>query len=94
MRAVEAVLAEAEERICEEMVHGSNLRLNSLFATSEEAVLVEAVVTSTPLRRSRSFSLPALNSSGFMHDTGYDTLERAYNDDGGGEGGDEYDSRK
>ncbi len=76
------------------MSHGSDLHLNSLFATSEEAVLLEAVVTSTPLRRSRAFSQPALSSSSLMHDAGYDTLERAYNDDGGGEGGDDYDSRK
>ncbi len=43
VRAVEAVWAEAEERICEEMSDGSDLHLNSLFATSEEAVLLEAV---------------------------------------------------
>ncbi len=75
VRAVEAVLTEDEERICEEMSDGSGLHLNFLFATAEEAVLLEAVVTSTPLRRSRAFSLPALNLSSFMHDTGYETRE-------------------
>ncbi len=85
VRVVEDVLAEAEELLIEEMKHQTDLRLSSLVDSSEEALL-DATATSTPLRRSRAFSLPAR-----IHDTGYDTMGLAYNDD---EEDDVYDPRK
>ncbi len=85
VHAVEALLAEAEELLIEEMKHQSDLRLSSLVDSSEEALL-DAAATSTPLRRSRAFSLPAR-----IYDTGYDTMGLAFDDD---EEDDVYDPRK
>ncbi len=82
VHAVEALLAEAEELL---MKHRSDLRLSSLVDSSEEALL-DAAATSTPLRRSRAFSLPAR-----IYDTGYDTMGWAYGDD---KEDDVYDPRK
>ncbi len=64
----------------QEMERRSDLRLGSRIDSLEEALL-DAVVTSTPLRRSRAFSLPTLKSDGYVYDTGYDTMERAYNEE-------------
>ncbi len=64
----------------QEMKHRSDLRLSSRIDSREEALL-DAVETSTPLRRSRAFSLPTLKSDGFVYDTVYETMERAYNEE-------------
>ncbi len=85
VQAVEALLVEAEELLIEKMKHQTDLRLSSLVDSSEEALL-DAVATSTPLRRSRAFSLPTR-----IYNTGYDTMGWAYGDD---EEDDVYDPRK
>ncbi len=66
--------------LIEEMKHQSDLRLSSHVDSSEEALL-DAVATSTPMRRSRVISLPTLQSDGYIYGTGYDTVERALNDE-------------
>ncbi len=76
VRTVEALLAEAEELLIEEMKHPTDLRLSSLVDSSEEALL-DAVATSTPMRRSRVISLPTSQSNGYIYGTGFDTVERA-----------------
>ncbi len=63
----------------QEMKHRSDLRLSSRIDSPKEALL-DAVKTSTPLRRSRAFSLFTPQSNGYVYDAGFDTMERAYNE--------------
>ncbi len=80
VHAVEALLAEAEEVRYKKMKYEVDLLLNSLFDSSEEALL-DAVVTSTPLRCSRAVCLSTLHSDGYIYETDCETMERTYNEE-------------
>ncbi len=68
VHAVEALLAEVEEVRYKKMKHEVDLRLNSLFDSSKEALL-DAVCLRT------------LHSDGYIYDTGCESMERTYNEE-------------